>query len=1333
MFKKICLLLFLFLTICPGIRAKDNGSSQEPLKLHSISLNPMQKVYCATPNFFDATKKYFSGKALKPLTRKELEKRGRKFDREGNIVPEIQGQMTEFWAINVGTNQFERIPATLARVTQHAYLYVENGKNISEKNLNRIAEQFDNQIYPRSKDWFGDERNPGIDFDPRITLLFLDIQDGWEPGKGYVGGYFYPLNEVSTRIFPQSNEREMFYLDLHPSDPNKDDFLGILGHEFHHLIHWSHDPLESKWLNEGCAQLNFYVTGYGHPSQIFAFLPRPDKQLTKYETSVVDYGVSYLWFYYLYSKYAGENQDSRKNFFRKLVDSKEKSVQSINTLLAQYGHEKDFEKIFKDWSIANIINAYNKNPLLGYDKTLNFTVYDTATHYQFPAEVKDKTSTVTVHGNDYIRITDRVLWEPRNPIFYGKVKVYATSAGNVHWTINNKNLPEADLLPAGSQISADGKVAITPLSESEDGRYFAEFGPFHKGERVDTLNYQIKHADSESAWHVIKIINKDFSQNLTRAQKGKLVIDFQGKKGGVLNKKAFFVVQAVGIDSLGKFHRKEMTLDEKHKGSLSFDKFGSHIKEVILMPSARGKKALKYSYKIRIESEQQAASLKLARYLHDIRIGIQKELKNGGKNPEKLRKDASALLHLEDQLTENIVKKGTRLAAKGLDSFKTFVNELKQNKGHPVTKQVTGQIKTRLSGELLAKLEDGQTEQKGDDTAHENWGYLLFKLGENVHALTHLKIDPDMLEGQILDTYKLLKIMFGLPDLPIPDGLGIVDYNATKLNALVEDWKNKKLDSDKESCKRLFIATFMVEAVYNNSLSLVDDTMKTVVEAAEMIWQSHNTLKIIASGFKDVPIVGDIATRVRYLIISKSLRLADGIIWVISPHISVKYQKYMPIASIVILNVLPHILGIDPEKEKELPYKSLIQFVVKTVAKYAVTSIPKIGYVARTQPHVDLAAEYAGKKDISGTLDEANALMQNTIYDLKTTTIKKKELAEKERKIANVTNKIFQIARLGMVIDPTNISKVVSLVAVVATGGLLSHAAYSTGSYYFKHPGFSLNGVKKAFHPDLNPDAESARDTRLWVSRGYIKRGVILLDTALNSYNEFLEQLKITSEKKDIGGISDLLTHATKKDAELEGNLTSIQTMALAAASSNLDRRVEKNYRNLIQAVTVQKMSQADLYSRILTFAARPDNAQAKNQLHLSIEKVQKQHQHLQKIAHKMQQWAPKRMKRSVTIEYIQSPYNIRMGQQKILTAYISNYSNVAVENIRLELVTNGFTRAERKVYNLKQIPAYSWRKVNFIIEAENIDRTKDGALLLMLEADGAPLCHRTLFIEAIK
>ena len=113
------------------------------------------------------------------------------------------------------------------------------------------ADTFDSK-FPLMQSSFGDHSN-GTQGDGRLNLLYYNIDDGWTPGNGYVGGYFYALDLYLNGL-------PLLHVDTYPgvyyvsadgeehSDISRS--YGTMVHEYQHLINFSHSPLTDTWLNE---------------------------------------------------------------------------------------------------------------------------------------------------------------------------------------------------------------------------------------------------------------------------------------------------------------------------------------------------------------------------------------------------------------------------------------------------------------------------------------------------------------------------------------------------------------------------------------------------------------------------------------------------------------------------------------------------------------------------------------------------------------------------------------------------------------------------------------------------------------------------------------------------------------------------------------------------------------------------------------------------------------------------------------------------------------------------------------------------------------------------
>ena len=143
--------------------------------------------------------------------------------------------------------------------SEHAYVWTPTSTAENVYPLDSIdpdyarmaAEMFDSK-FDLMQSSFGDHDN-GSSGDGRLNLLYYNIDDGWEPGQGYIGGYFYAL-DLYTAGMPILN------IDTYPgvARPSSDGGMisdisytySTIVHEYQHLICFSQCGAADTWINE---------------------------------------------------------------------------------------------------------------------------------------------------------------------------------------------------------------------------------------------------------------------------------------------------------------------------------------------------------------------------------------------------------------------------------------------------------------------------------------------------------------------------------------------------------------------------------------------------------------------------------------------------------------------------------------------------------------------------------------------------------------------------------------------------------------------------------------------------------------------------------------------------------------------------------------------------------------------------------------------------------------------------------------------------------------------------------------------------------------------------
>jgi len=189
----------------------------------------------------------------------------------------VVGEKTQFKVPKSCTN-FTTITATVRHISNRAIIYSDDASpagGFTDPDLQVIATEFDNLIYPTGVEYFGTPLD--LDSNSRIIILYTPEVNKLTPAgnpDGFVGGFFF-----AGDLFPssgqnscaQSNRAEVFYVltpdpqgtingNARTRDQVRQGTRGTIAHEFQHMINASErirhpvtTELESIWLDEALA------------------------------------------------------------------------------------------------------------------------------------------------------------------------------------------------------------------------------------------------------------------------------------------------------------------------------------------------------------------------------------------------------------------------------------------------------------------------------------------------------------------------------------------------------------------------------------------------------------------------------------------------------------------------------------------------------------------------------------------------------------------------------------------------------------------------------------------------------------------------------------------------------------------------------------------------------------------------------------------------------------------------------------------------------------------------------------------------------------------------
>ena len=305
------------------------------------------------------------------------------------------GSYSNFWATNFITNSNYKLNAELLVEGQYCNVWVEVRSGVGEEEAQKIADEFDNNIYPKLLAAFGidnivyNEMPFGniMDFadwlgnkDGKLCILLLNIK----ANNGLVGGYFFANDFFDSA---NSNKRDMLYVNTNLVKQNINQAYKLIVHEMQHLMNFATSVLVRYeiigerqyinpmdiWIDEGLSTAaeyiysgmynNEYLEWFNHTgtnnsrngliskgNNFFTWGNRGSENLY---AIMDDYATVYLFFQWL-RLHAGDD------IYKQIISSADIDHQSVTIPLdiALPGQGfSNWDTVLKTWLAANYINA----------------------------------------------------------------------------------------------------------------------------------------------------------------------------------------------------------------------------------------------------------------------------------------------------------------------------------------------------------------------------------------------------------------------------------------------------------------------------------------------------------------------------------------------------------------------------------------------------------------------------------------------------------------------------------------------------------------------------------------------------------------------------------------------------------------------------------------------------------------------------------------------------------------------------------------------------------------------------------------------------------------
>lgn len=1001
--------------------------------------------------------------------------------------------------------------ATLAAVADRARIYVSRPGLISGDDCMRLANEVGQKICVQATSHFGLRTNKD---EPVIVLV--------TPGDGQLSIEFSAPDLYRRNDYSRSNECCLIRVSM-PEGAGLDELYYPLAHAYALSVLWREDPDEHTWLLEGLSQYSAYTCGYDHPQAAEDFLGEPTWSLTDWTTkpSVKQLGASYLFIHYLVDRYGGNKPDK---FLQSLAQNRENGELSIDEVLRSAGTKDRFVQAFRDWVVTNAVN----DPVFaeGRYSYKHFKGRARMTDLSAGLWERDmRAEKLPRNAAAYFQAEVASHWSPDFPTIHDQVTVLFEKPGRLIWAINDWKLPPREYWPQGSrQTTYQGRpVVATPLDAAEiDGLFTTLIGPFKHVTPVHSVNFLAKFDDKTSTRDFVVPISHD--QNLSLPS---LKVQFDGENGifgSGTRRFNLHMWQEAGTE--GDARRLQLDKHNDYEGLLP--EFAVYYKRVVLMPTnVSGPdhgEPLEYSVRLGLEAGEANFERKvwLIAKLSETMKTLYDEIVQGIASAHEKREylvvtrqldtlNASVLHELTDDLDKGIFQNFAILenTARSLPVARAKAFEYVVGEVLPIVKAKidhitnTGQVPDVRLDQLLFRYnhlrawitDEAPGDGDGGEPVPGSAEELLLATGEIVSYLQSLPIDKtilnDILEkilGNFLITAddeieKLLKafginISIDFTNLGLDHILGLIKLKSYKQlvhASLLESWSAGMNEEEFKSLQRLYLAEAMTQTGFKSAMAMADDASEGLYDLIDLIIGARKASETILGGLAHVPVLGHMAKWIK-------IKITQRLIWALNNGVQfvcsrLKEPWRSRVASVANAITTAYIKWKDIEIEEGLGGINAALFAkigCKVVGKFLLIMPPKIGYVALTEGHTDEAGTMALNNDFYGTYDEAmlkvlddgsldteEAVLERVVN----TTSRKMALSKNERLIANVAGAIGQIAKYMHMVDPTSITRIVSLVSTVFAGGLQLHSIFNSVHYFYKIPFEVERGVALSFNP----------------------------------------------------------------------------------------------------------------------------------------------------------------------------------------------------------------------------------------------------------------------------
>ncbi len=313
--------------------------------------------------------------------------------------PRYQVGDTQSFMLPYSDDHSERAEnAELRGMTEHVLVWATDSANVSRYRAQTMAERVEEDILTPLQQLFKYSEPPGVDGDPRFTIVMMHNTEFSRAG-------IFPVTHTLPRaLYKESNQREMMVINLALDDGSYllDDFIAeIIAHEYQHILLHHRDRNEEVWLNEALSEFVAQYTAGPERIQWTSpnFLEAPNTGLTHLLSGPslrAKYAAGALFTIFLAERYGEE-------IVERLHTESADGWRSVEKVLRESAGASA-DEVFADWVLANYFQDADRG--FGYQSLDKLLVppQPVATLHDFPALHNGR---LPQYSSDYLAVDVR--------------------------------------------------------------------------------------------------------------------------------------------------------------------------------------------------------------------------------------------------------------------------------------------------------------------------------------------------------------------------------------------------------------------------------------------------------------------------------------------------------------------------------------------------------------------------------------------------------------------------------------------------------------------------------------------------------------------------------------------------------------------------------------------------------------------------------------------------------------------------------------------------------------------------------------------------------------